>query len=851
MTSVIFSSFTHPRTFALLTVAWSLASAQAAQAQTIESQYFYAIQNLETGEVVRRGSYVRDAATARRLPAHGLPRGSVILAPETRFRYRVLQVESLHVGRRDFETPQSGSSWSVGRVRLTLPSSSDTDGDGLHAEAEFIIGTDQQDPDTDGDGIDDGAEIEQGLDPLDGTPARTGVIASVDTPGTAVDIVAVDDMAIVADADRGVSVFNIFNGMDPVIVAQVDTPGSARRVALAERSIVVADGTGGLAVIDISDPQNAQIARQVTFQGPALCVEAGGGVAFVGLAGNELDSSELVTVDLASGIVLEHLPTASPPVDIKFGEDLLYFATSDHLYAVSLADDELSIVGSVRSPILSTGIVRLFVGGGIAYTVHGKGYNTFSLANPTQPTLVAAGDTPQFGWRQLALNGSGLAFAAVGPDADLSARLSVSVYDTSDPAETNGFLDTFATPGFARSVSIYNGLGYVADHARGLQVVNYLRYDDGDIPPVIDLATSFSGGIAEEGRLVRVTAAVEDDVQVRNVEFHIDGAKVFTDGNFPFEYRFVTPRIVEQASFRLRARASDTGGNATWSIEIDVVLQEDLTPPRIVRVSPPHQSFRGGVRSVAAFFNEALDASTLTASSFQLAGEDGPVAPASVEYRDAAFGAFLFFDDDLAPGPYTATLRTAVADRAGNAVAAAQVWTFTVFDGALGDTDGDCLIDALELELGLNPGVGDSDGDGIPDGDEDSDGDGLANCDEVLRALDPGEADTDLDGLSDGEEIALATNPLAPDTDGDGFLDGEEQLDGSDPLVAASTPVSEGETVRELALSTVAVLNEADPTVAVDEITATSVSVLNAADPTIDDVREAAGGGVSVRNETP
>ena len=42
--------------------------------------------------------------------------------------------------------------------------------------------------------------------------------------------------------------------------------------------------------------------------------------------------------------------------------------------------------------------------------------------------------------------------------------------------------------------------------------------------------------LAEEGKLVRTTALVSDDVQVRNVEFYLDGALVATEGGFPFDY---------------------------------------------------------------------------------------------------------------------------------------------------------------------------------------------------------------------------------------------------------------------------------------------------------------------------
>ncbi|UCG11603.1 MAG: hypothetical protein JSU72_13850, partial [Deltaproteobacteria bacterium] len=84
---------------------------------------------------------------------------------------------------------------------------------------------------------------------------------------------------------------------------------------------------------------------------------------------------------------------------------------------------------------------------------------------------------------------------------------------------------------------------------------------------------------------------------------------------------------------------------------------------------------------------------------------------------------------------------------------------------------------------------GDSDGDGLSDGDEantyssdplnpDSDSDGLGDGSEVATyGTDPIDPDSDSDGLIDGDEIQIyGTNPLLPDTDGDEVYDGQEVL---------------------------------------------------------------------------
>ncbi|MBQ4400558.1 MAG: VWA domain-containing protein, partial [Synergistaceae bacterium] len=105
------------------------------------------------------------------------------------------------------------------------------------------------------------------------------------------------------------------------------------------------------------------------------------------------------------------------------------------------------------------------------------------------------------------------------------------------------------------------------------------------------------------------------------------------------------------------------------------------------------------------------------------------------------------------------------------------------------DTDDDGLTDWEELNwLNYNPLAKDTDGNGIPDGDEDYDNDGLTNVQEGNYSTDMAAYDTDSDGLSDGDEVKVyGTDPTKPDTDGDGVDDGTEVRIGSDPLNAETS----------------------------------------------------------------
>jgi hypothetical protein len=106
------------------------------------------------------------------------------------------------------------------------------------------------------------------------------------------------------------------------------------------------------------------------------------------------------------------------------------------------------------------------------------------------------------------------------------------------------------------------------------------------------------------------------------------------------------------------------------------------------------------------------------------------------------------------------------------------------------DPDLDGLPTSFEEEIGTAPDSGDTDGDGIMDGVElangldplvvdesigpDDDNDGLGNSAEGSFGASASSADMDKDGLSDLYEVLRGFNPQHPDSDNDGVLDGYE-----------------------------------------------------------------------------
>jgi hypothetical protein len=346
---------------------------------------------------------------------------------------------------------------------------------------------------------------------------------------------------------------------------------------------------------------------------------------------------------------------------------------------------------------------RLFVGGGYAYATSKEGFDAFDVALPGDIQQVGAANTSGFfSFKQVVANGSGLGVAAAGVNPRNDGTHGIALYDLGDPSNTTDLIAQFETPGIARALSLYNGIAYVADGEAGMQVLSYLPYDDQLTAPTVALTTNFSPGLAEEGALMRVTAAVTDDVQVRNVELYVDGRKIATDGNFPFEFRFTTPSLADQATFTLQARASDTGGNTTFSDLETITLTDDAAPPRVLRVAPRSGSttfLDDPVNAVSAVFDEPLDPATIDASTFTLieigadgvpdTGDDAAVAAAGYAYTASTRTARLLLPVPLAGGRYRAALLPGIADTKGNVLAEAFEWPFEVRDAVRWDGGGD------------------------------------------------------------------------------------------------------------------------------------------------------------------
>ncbi|MBX3748233.1 MAG: Ig-like domain-containing protein [Verrucomicrobiae bacterium] len=775
----------------------------------------FLLTNLDTG-AIQRGLTGTGGVVSR-----------LILQPNTRYQLEYVFPSSLAYGWVPFISAAAGRTTILPTTHALPLDEPDADGDGLADPLEWVIGTDPLNPDTDGDGINDAAAVRQGLDPLGGRVVQTGVIASVALPGIAQDVCAFNDAAVVALGPAGIAFLNVQNGRNPVVTTLLDTPGSATRVGCSDAFVAVADDRPELVIVDLRAPGGPRLLHEVPLGSPVHAVTTAATLAFAGLA-----NGDLVAVDMESGTVLERRPGTDPIHDLAIDRTVLVALGRSRLTTFDLGQDLLAPLGSIAHVrYRAEGIThfkRLFAADGFAYATVYPGYDVFDFRNPANPLHVGLSrDAGPNSFKQIVLNGSGLGVAAVGVNPRNDGTHDVWLYDTTEPTATGRLVAQLVTPGIARALALYNGLAYVADSANGLQVVSYLPFDGLGVPPTIALHadSGFAEDLAEEGRLLTLRAEVSDDVQVRNVEFYLDGQRIVTDGNHPFQHRFFAPIATPaRTNLTVRARALDTGGNATWSDPITLRLVPDATPPRIARFFAAPGSLHRDLTSVAVYFSEAIAESTLTPSNITLraAGPDGAfftaddiLHPVPVAFRPETFGAVLQFETPLPTGFYRLDASDALTDLAGNRLVAAGNLTFHVYDLGI-DSDGDCLPDSVELALGLDPFNPDTSGNGIRDGDEDFDGDGLSNCVELfITFTDPANPDTNGNGILDGdedfdgdgipnrEEVApgsngFITNPWVADTDGDGIDDGAEialGLDPTDPTDAGGTVVIDGRTV--------------------------------------------------------
>jgi hypothetical protein len=585
-----------------------------------------------------------------------------------------------------------------GTLVFTASTAPDSDFDGLPDDIEFAIGSSSASRDTDKDGLDDFAEINLNLDPLDGRGLPAGVLAVTGMRGEAKELVlagridgAAGQTVYLATGSHGLAVVDARDLRRPIVVGQLDLPGDAVDVALDARLGIAAVATGtSLEVVDVSNPEAPTVLRSLATA--AAQVEVVDGVAYVAVGSN------IEAYDLLTGDHRETVPSGAGTIaGLTADGDFLFAAdAAGGLAAIDLSGSAMAPTGVVSLPANSG---RVFVGGGVAYVGGGSGefnggFVTVDVSNPAAMALISGADNTSIAGKSVVANGAGLALA-VGKYQrgfpSFEQRSVLDVVDATDPANTGTSLARFVLPSPPHSLALGSGLAFVADGSAGLVVANYLPFDTLGQAPVVTATTTgadvdpASVGIqAREGSTLKLDLGMVDDRQIRNVEVLVDGRVVNNDVAYPWPSRLTLPKIAGiDDTVTIQVRAADTGGNVGLSAPITIQLVRDTVAPAIVSTNLPDGAVRGtAFRTVSIEFSEGIDPATVIPSTVVLTDGSGTaVVPLDMVLRRDGRELQLTYPT-LAEGAYQLRLdAAAITDRAGNALAAADIVTsFTISD---------------------------------------------------------------------------------------------------------------------------------------------------------------------------
>lgn len=206
---------------------------------------------------------------------------------------------------------------------------------------------------------------------------------------------------------------------------------------------------------------------------------------------------------------------------------------------------------------------------------------------------------------------------------------------------------------------------------------------DDNTSPTVALTAPAAGAVVNGS--VTITADATDNVEMDRVEFIVDGVVIGTDSDesdgFSISWNSAD---VADGSHTIIARAYDTSSKQADSTGRTVTV--DNTAPTVTGVTPANAATNVALDANAtATFSEAMDASTLTATSFVLVqqGTTSAVA-ATVTYDAASKTVTLNPSANLAGNvTYTATVKGGVGgvkDAAGNPLGANKVWSFTTLN---------------------------------------------------------------------------------------------------------------------------------------------------------------------------
>ncbi|RZU00770.1 Ig-like domain-containing protein [Rivibacter subsaxonicus] len=205
-------------------------------------------------------------------------------------------------------------------------------------------------------------------------------------------------------------------------------------------------------------------------------------------------------------------------------------------------------------------------------------------------------------------------------------------------------------------------------------------------PPSSAITSPVAGAVLPVNTAVTISGTASDTGGgvVGGVEVSVDGGLTWrrANGRATWTYSW-TPTAAGPVTIRSRA-ADDSANVQSPGAGTAITIGSDVTAPTITARTPA-SSATGVSRSttVTATFSEAMTASTIDTTSFELRDASNALVPATVAYNSTNRRATLTPSSTLLYAQtYTATVKGGstdprVKDTAGNALAASSSWSFT------------------------------------------------------------------------------------------------------------------------------------------------------------------------------
>jgi hypothetical protein len=297
------------------------------------------------------------------------------------------------------------------------------------------------------------------------------VVARLQMPSTAQDIVVRDSVVYLAAGEGGLATVNVAVPSRPRILspAQLDVKGTCIKITLNQNAVYLAANTFGVTAIDISNP--AQPLMTVTNIGikPAHAFHVFG----------------------------QYLMTATGESGVKFAD------VSDPMHPDVQGD--LSSPGYARGMVTTEDSLCLVVASGEL------GLTVFDIREMRPPSggfgtyrKIGWTDTPGYANDVALLPNSRIAFVACGTAGVQVISFADTVRSDSLSVHTIG---TYSTGGYAKEVHYNNGRLYVTTELRGLQV---LSVENPAAPRLVgSVKTEFALGVAVANGYVYIADETE------------------------------------------------------------------------------------------------------------------------------------------------------------------------------------------------------------------------------------------------------------------------------------------------------------------------------------------------------